>query len=187
MKTKPHNSKYESGASIIEFAFVAFLFFLILWGIFEFSRAFYVRNTTQHLTRCIAREAVVFKPSQHAAAKESCLMQMGGSGSNYYWPFYHLTPTDMKAYFRIHYHLLGGGYVPEPTNTSYDNQLELCTTGSGNCVTYVQVYVRPLADLPAALRVREFGILRAWLGIGGSTSEPLSATTMPAESMGYSP
>ena len=52
-------SRKQRGASVIEFAFVAFILFLIMWGIFEFGHAFYVRNSTQHLTRCIAREAVV--------------------------------------------------------------------------------------------------------------------------------
>lgn len=180
MKSKPYVHKREAGASIIEFAFVAFIFFLILWGIFEFGRAFYVRNSTQHLTRCIAREAVVIKPSQFDAAKASCLMQMGGGGSNYYWPFYHLTPADMKPNFRIRYYFRDGGYVEEPGNTSYDNQIEACLIGT-NCVSYVRVYV------PNTPTLEEYGLLRSWLGIGGSVTEPISSTTMPAESMGYVP
>lgn len=180
MRPKSRIIQFESGASIIEFGFVAFIFFLILWGIFEFGRAFYVRNSLQHLTRCIAREAVILKPSQYNAAKASCLMQMGGSGSNYYWPFYQLVPGDMKSYFRIRYYFSGGGWVEQP-GTTYDNQIEACLTGSGNCITYVQVYVpnRPI--------LQEYRLVRSWLGIGDVAFEPESSTMMPAESMGYAP
>ena len=120
-------------------------------------------------------------------------MPMGGSGGNYYWPFYNLTPTDMKPYFRIRYLLKNGGCVEEPANNSYDAQLEACFAGSAGCISYVQVYATipgtplscdPVVSLPSR---DEYGLLRTWLGIGGSAIEPLSSTTMPAESMGYSP
>lgn len=171
----------ERGSAVIEFGFVAFIFFLIVWGIFDFGHAFYTRNSLQHLTRCIAREAVVFKPSQAVEAKKSCLMPMQGDPTKHYWPFYQLIPDDMKPFFRIRYHLKNGGYVEEPSNTSYDNQLAECLSGSNRCISYVQVYV------PNTPALQEFRLLRTWLGFAGTTTEPVSSTMMPAESMGYVP
>lgn len=176
----------ERGASIIEFGLVAFVFFLIMWGIFDFVRAFYVRNTTQHLTRCIAREAVVMKPSWTSRAKESCLMQMKGSGG-YYWPFFQLVPGDMRGYFTVLYHFRPvAGTQPQPQvgplNPSYDNQLERCADANdAGCIAYVQVYV------PAGTQLEDLGLLRTWLGRTENVREPFSSTMMPAESMGYAP
>lgn len=167
----------ERGATVIEFAMIAFIFLLILWGIFEFGRAFYVRNSAQHLTRCMAREAVVLKPSLHANAKASCLMNGGGM---YTWPFYNTTPTDLMGAFKVRYYLLGGGNVEEPNGTAYDDQIGLCILNDPGCIRYVQVYAVPGT-------YEELGLLRTWLQQPGSTAQPYAATTMPAESMGYAP
>lgn len=173
----------QRGASVIEFGLVAFIFFLIMWGIFDLARAFYVRNTTQHLTRCMAREAVVLRPSWSDRAKESCLMQMGGSGSNYYWPFYRLTPGDIKNVFTVRYHFKNPGVSPRVGPLSgYDNQVGECAgTPTDKCISYVQVYV------PAGTEVEEFGLLRTWLRRAEKVNEPFASTMMPAESMGHSP
>lgn len=178
----------QGGASIIEFGLVAFVFFLIMWGIFDFARAFYVRNTTQHLTRCMAREAVVIKPSWSNRAKESCLMEMGNSSGDFYWPFYRLQPGDMKGLFTIRYHFRQPSGSPQPQpqigplSTSYDNQFAECSDAtSSNCITYVQVYV------PENTFLEDFGLLRVWLGRSENINEPFASTMMPAESMGYSP
>ncbi len=176
-------SKSNRGATVIEFALVAFIFFLILWGIFEFGRAFYVYNSAQHLTRCMAREAVVLNPSWHDAAKQSCLFE--AKAGMYTWPFYEITPnrrSDMRDAFVIRYYLrdVVGGFVEQPGDTRYDDQSSVCLlTNSAQCISYVQVYVaRPFEELR---------LLRTWLRRPGTTTEPYAATTMPAEAMGFSP
>lgn len=174
-------SRKERGSAIIEFGFVAFIFFLIIWAIFDFGHAFYARNSLQHLTRCTAREAVVFKPSQWVEAKKSCLMPMQSDPTKHYWPFYQLVPVDMKPFFRIRYILKNGGYVEEPNNANYDDQVAECLSGSDRCISYVQVYV------PNTPTLQEYRLLRSWLGIAGAATEPVSSTMMPAESLGYVP
>lgn len=164
------------GAAVIEFALVAFIFFLIMWGLLEFGRVFYVRNTTEYLTRCMTREAVVLKPSQFDAAKQSCLFNASGM---YTWPFYETTPADMKPLFVIRYYLRNGNHVDEPKNTNLDDQVNACLSDT-RCVTYVQTRLAPGA-------LEEFRLLRTWLGSSGVITERYSAVTMPAESMGYAP
>lgn len=60
--TKPPSkkpSKKHQGSAIIEFAFILPVFILLIFGIFEFGRIFYLFNTIQEVTRRAAREQVV--------------------------------------------------------------------------------------------------------------------------------
>jgi hypothetical protein len=180
MRTRPRSSSH-SGATVIEFALVAFIFFLIMWGFLEFGRAFYVVNSTQHLTRCIARAAVVNMPSHHEAAKDACLM----SGGN--WPFYTLTPADLRNVFQLSYSVvMTPKAAPVPVSesaidTTYDDQLTACTQ-QVKCVVDVTAYFDAKNSPTQTL-----GLLTAWIGSGSTYESHQAATTMPAESMGWRP
>jgi hypothetical protein len=185
MKTIHRSGRYHNGAAVIEFALVAFLFFLVMWGLFEFGRAFYVVNTTQHLTRCIARQAVVLKPSEHEAAKRACLM-----GNDATWPFFELSPRNLTGAFRLSYHFTDWNNVPNAphdlldtdigTDTSYDGQSAACIA-KNNCITDVTAYF-DAANNP----VQTLGLLAAWIRSDSSYVGFEARTTMPAESMGFS-
>lgn len=170
--------RLQRGATIIEFALVAFFFFLIMAGILEFGRAFYVRNTTQHLTRCIAREAVVRLPSQSDAAKQACLLS---TGSSFFWPFFELSANDMRNLFTVSYIFKDGGSVTEPGSGPLDHQVLRCMEGNTQCIADVQVCLAP-----GYLR-QEFGYLRPFMTNPLPLQpEPENCTTMPAEAMGAS-
>jgi hypothetical protein len=98
----------------------------------------------------------------------------------YTWPFYETTPTDMKSKFVIRYFLRNGGHVDEPVSTNYDNQVNACIADDALCITYVQTRL-------ASDAMQEFGLLRSLLNSSPLESQPYSAVTMPAESMGYAP
>ncbi len=51
--------KTQRGAAMVEFALIALLFFIILFGIIEFGRAFFTYNTLVEATRRGARVAAV--------------------------------------------------------------------------------------------------------------------------------
>jgi Flp pilus assembly protein TadG len=51
--------KTQKGAAMVEFAIIALLFFMILFGIIEFGRAFFTYNTLVEATRRGARVAAV--------------------------------------------------------------------------------------------------------------------------------
>ncbi|HEX8978929.1 MAG TPA: TadE family protein [Parasulfuritortus sp.] len=168
----------QRGAAIVEFGLVAFIFFLVMWGILEFGRDFYVRNSTQHLTRCIARKAVVTAPSQSASAIRACMLPPGGNGT--FWPFYQLTAADMTGLFSIDYFC---GDSNGQTNTACDpvtppdDQVTACAgPSSPTCVKFVQVCAH--GDL------EQLGLLGALMKNTRIIHEPNSCTTMPAESMG---
>ena len=181
----------QRGATIIEFGLVAFIFFLVMWGIFEFARAFYVVNTTQHLTRCIARSAVVTLPSQHEAAKMRCLMPTGGSGTT--WPFFTLGADDLTSVFRLKYIVRtvssAGTVVSQIDDTDVtgtnvpDDQVSACVA-QVSCVTQVVAYFDTSAGRNP---VATLGLFAAWIGSDQSYAGVRSETTMPAESMSWQP
>lgn len=165
-------ARKQRGASVIEFGLVAFVFFLILWGIFEFARAFYVRNSYQQLTRCVAREAVVRLPSSFNDAKAACLL--GGN----HWPLLTNRATDVRDRIVVNYCRADGSCVTEPSGATYDNQAELCLSASPDCFANVRV------EVAAGVAPESWGLLLRWLGRSGFFLEPRASTTMPAEAMG---
>lgn len=178
-----HTRNGESGATIIEFALVAFIFFLIMWGIFEFGRAFYVRNSTQHLTRCIARAAAVKLPDQEygaTPAKKECLISVGSSETELFWPFYDLAASDMSDVFRVRYCYQGAGGEVCAQSAPLDQVQECLSPIPNQCVKYVKV------DVPDE-KLEIFGMFVAWLGSSKDLNEPMATTTVPAESMGFKP
>lgn len=50
---------HQQGAEMVEFAFVAIFFFILLFGVFEFARLLYTWNVLNEATRRGARMAVV--------------------------------------------------------------------------------------------------------------------------------
>jgi Flp pilus assembly protein TadG len=61
MKISMSQLKYQRGTSIVEFAFVAPLFFLLLFGIIEFSVILFDKATITNASREAARAGIVFK------------------------------------------------------------------------------------------------------------------------------
>jgi hypothetical protein len=66
--TKTHKSSNESGTALVEFAIIAPLLFLLVFGIIEFGRAYNAQNTLTHAAREGVRE---FAITQDAVAGEN--------------------------------------------------------------------------------------------------------------------
>lgn len=63
--------RQENGSALVEFAVVAPLFILLLFGIIDFSRAIWTRNTAAHAAREGVRYAIVRGAESGRAATES--------------------------------------------------------------------------------------------------------------------
>lgn len=75
-KRKPGlNWRPQSGVAAVELALIMIPFFMILLGIIEMGRLFYVVNMAQEVTRRAAREQVVRWDSQSAAIKRDAVLQ----------------------------------------------------------------------------------------------------------------
>jgi Flp pilus assembly pilin Flp len=81
------SKKTQRGASAVEFGLVAVVFFVLLLGIIEFGRIFYLWNTVQEVTRRAAREAVVrgFAAADQNAVKGASVFhcQLAAPGQAY--------------------------------------------------------------------------------------------------------
>ncbi|NEX61046.1 TadE/TadG family type IV pilus assembly protein [Noviherbaspirillum galbum] len=60
--------KRQSGAAVVEFAFVLLIFFMFLLGILDFSRMLFTWNAANEATRAGARYAVVCDSTANQAA-----------------------------------------------------------------------------------------------------------------------
>lgn len=67
----------QRGVAAVEFAIVATVLFIVLFGILEFGRLFYVFNSVQEVTRRAAREAVVRWHTQQSEVKSLALFGAG--------------------------------------------------------------------------------------------------------------
>jgi Flp pilus assembly protein TadG len=79
--TRRVSSRGEQGQVIVEFALVGLVFFFIVFGIMEFSRALYTYNTLVQSTRAAARWAVVNGVSGNSVQNVAVYGNPAGSGA----------------------------------------------------------------------------------------------------------
>jgi len=165
MKISHNTARRQHGAAIVEFAIVAFLLFILLFGILEFGRLFYVFNSVQEVTRRAARESVVRWIDQQSVVKNLALF--GGAalpaGAE-------ITPARINIEY-----LDADGVVLETLPTSAGDNIAKCLNDPPTgCIAYVRVSITGATYAPM---VSLFPYL--------SIPIPASTVVMPAESMGY--
>lgn len=74
----------QRGLYTVEFAIVAGIFFVLLFGAFEVARLFWVLDTLTEVTRRGARVAAVCPVNHEDVARVAVLSKPGGSGSSPY-------------------------------------------------------------------------------------------------------
>lgn len=72
----------QRGLYTVEFAIVAGVFFLLLFGVFEVARFFWVLDTLTEVTRRGARVAVVCPVNHADIARVAILAEPGGAGTS---------------------------------------------------------------------------------------------------------
>jgi hypothetical protein len=174
IKDSQQLSKYKQhGVAAVEFAIIALILFILLFGIFEFGRLFYVFNTVQEVTRHAAREAVVSQvnnsntsPAKIKALFNSTVMPSGGE--------IRVGNVDIK-YLRTAD--IGSEISPSRLPPTGADNITACLdpTGAYDCIGFVHVSITNATYVPM---VSLFPYL--------SIPIPASTVTMPAESMGYS-
>lgn len=166
MKNYSRHQRQQQGAAAVEFAIIALLLFILLFGILEFGRLFYIYNTVQEVTRHAAREAVVRWVDNSSTSPAKVLALFGGAS----------LPAGAEitaANIDIQY-LTASGSVPSPFPLSASDNIAACLTGPAGCIALVQVSIVGASYLPM---VGLFPFLNLPI--------PASTVTMPAESLGY--
>lgn len=174
------NGRSESGATAVEFAIVAMLFFTIVFGIMEFGRVLFIWNTVQEVTRRAAREAVVRSFADAGKIQRSAIFRSEtGSGSDYLPAGLEISNANVK----INY-LNGNLAVASPMPTDPSDNISACNdaTRVDSCVRFVEACVATSGDCTGSVQYRPMVGLFPFLSI----SIPVSSVIMPAESLGFS-
>ncbi len=155
--------KTQRGAAMVEFALIALLFFMILFGIIEFGRAFFTYNTLVEATRRGARVAAVCPVS---AAGQTMVQQAtifdGAPGDSQTTGLLGLTTADVQ----VTYWKSDGTQADTttPNSATYDS------------IAFVRVQILSLNSLN--------NIRLLIPGVSVAFPVPTIATTLPSESLG---
>lgn len=170
----------QRGATAVEFAIVAMLFFTIVFGIMEFGRVLYVWNTVQEVTRRAAREAVVRGFADAGQVSRAAVFNPEtGDGTAYLPAAKEITATDV----RINY-LNENLVVADPMPLDPIDNISACmdVTRTASCVRYVEACVATAGTCTGSIKYLPMVGLFPFLAI----NIPVSSVIMPAESLGFS-
>lgn len=176
----PPSGNRQRGATAVEFAIVAMLFFTIVFGIMEFGRVLYVWNTVQEVTRRAAREAVVRGFADAGKVSRAAVFNPeAGDGTAYLPAAKEITATDV----RINY-LNQNLVVADPMPLDPTDNISACmdATRTASCVRYVEACVATAGTCTGSVTYKPMAGLFPFLAI----SIPVSSVIMPAESLGFS-
>lgn len=172
----------QRGVAAVEFALIAMLLFVVLFGILELGRLFYVFNSAQEVTRRAAREAVVRWHTQEDEVKSLALFGA----------------TNLPAAAMINEDTIVIEYLnpalgaSDPLPASSAGNIAECLAVSNSCIAFVRVSIvgatyDPLVGLFSGINITAFPFSEQNpFNINLSIPIPASTVTMPAESMGYS-
>ncbi|MDD5460770.1 MAG: TadE/TadG family type IV pilus assembly protein [Methylococcales bacterium] len=156
--------KTQRGAAMVEFALIALLFFMLLFGIIEFGRAFFTYNTLVEATRRGARVAAVCPVSSDGVrqVRESTIFDTPEDGQN--TPLLGLTTGDVKVTYLKSDMATEVAPTLIPTSSTYDEiafvRVEILSLNSSNSISLV------IPGVPISFPV------------------PPIVTTLPSESLG---
>lgn len=191
MKVRQYKDiEMQHGAAVIEFAFVAILFFTLLLGIIEFGRFMYLWNTAQEVTRIAARQAAVsdFTAASIAAIQHEAVFNAGGTGAA------NLPAGGEITFQRVSIQYLLSEDVDDVVTdmpTSPADNIAACLDGErrdDGCIRYVKASICQRsgngnnATCNAVPYIPMIGLFD-FLGV----NIPRSTVVMPAESLGYAP
>lgn len=185
--TKKQNKKLtrQHGVAVVEFSFFAMLFFVLLFGIFEFGRLFYLYNTVQEVTRYAAREAVVNFTSSKPTIQKAAVFGAGNSASVVSLPAGLEVTNLMVSITYLHGtwdKSLDKWIYTVASPTTADDNIQQCTLDTINCINFVEAKMCEMVN-NTCVPVRYVPMVGLFPFL--TVPIPVSTVIMPAESMGY--
>lgn len=184
------DTKAQGGAAIVEFAFVAILFFTLLLGIIEFGRFMYLWNTTQEVTRIAARQAAVsdFSAASIAAIQHAAVFNAGSTSAANLPAGGEITDQRVSIQYLLSEDV--NDVVTDMPESPADNIAACLDVSRSNdgCIRYVKASICAQsgsgnnATCNAVPYIPMIGLFE-FLGV----NIPRSTVVMPAESLGYAP
>jgi Flp pilus assembly protein TadG len=160
--------KTQHGAAMVEFALIALLFFMLLFGIIEFGRAFFTYNTLVEATRRGARVATVcpISTSGTLQAKQATVFAPNPDGTTSITGLLGLSTANVE----VHY---CNGSCPDSATNWITGPLASNST-TYNTITFVRVQLQNVPNF-LQLNIPLFPI---------SISLPPIQTILPSQSLG---
>lgn len=174
----PHGYRRQAGATAVEFALVLMAFILLVFGIVEFGRLFYVANSVQEVTRRAAREQVVAWVSARNDIRQSAVFATGPAGA---LPAGHeVNATTIRITF--HATLTGALAGPagsiEDAGGNADEYARSCLVNDTDCIHFIRASLEGADGTP--INYQPLIPLFSFLNI----PLPRSTVVMPAEALG---
>jgi Flp pilus assembly protein TadG len=171
----------QSGTAAVEFAIVALVFFMLVFGILEIARIMYVFNTLQEVTRRAAAAAVNVYPTDTAALaglKQDAVFR-NSSGE------LALAPPISDSYVRIEYLAYDLSVIPTsslPSCAATNQQICMANPRSGSCIHFVQVRVCDPSNTSTCVAAQSQAMFPL---VNLSVQLPRAPTISPVETLGY--
>lgn len=177
------SNKKQCGTVIIEFAIIAMLFFTMLLAIMEFGRVFYLWNTAQEVTRRAARDAIVRNWNEASAIQCKAIFQPDSAGCVNGLPA--AGSIINGSHVKITYLRADGESSVNPAPSNPKDNLSACNDAKrqGSCIRFVRAEIcqsQGNNNNCGAITYTPMVGLFPFLAV----NIPVSAVTMPAESLG---
>ena len=184
--------RHQAGATAVEVALLAMVFFLIVFTTLELARTIYVYNTLQEVTRRAAHELANHVPADPDSSaimdiRRRAIFQTTGDA------LFLGAPVTVQ-HVRVDYQSLvrdpADGSLkrvttsPLPSCAATNRKICQANPNDPGCVRFVRVRICDTADAASCAKVK---YEPAFPMVPLNLSLPTSSTVTPAESLGYSP
>lgn len=173
----------QAGTTAVEFALLAALFFILVFGIIELARLLFVFNTLHEVTRRAAAAAVnVYPRDANAVAGVKQYAVFRNSSGNLV-----LANPVTDNYIRLEYLRSDLSVIPEaswPDSAAANRQICMINPRAPTCIRFVQVRVCDTADAGQCNAVPSQMLLSM---IDLRVPFHRATTILPVESLGYVP
>lgn len=179
-------ARREQGATAVEFALLAILFFTLVFGVLEIARLIYLFNTLQEVTRRAAALAInaSFDPDSQRTVRENAMLVDRNGRLVLGAP---VTPAHLKLEYlslsRVGANTLATPRVTELPADPEANRANCLTDPYGaSCIRFVRVQIcQP--DAGEGCTPVPYQTLFPLINLSGLTL-PRSETTVPAQTLG---
>jgi hypothetical protein len=175
--------KTQAGTAAVEFALLAMIFFILVFGIIELARLLFVYNTLHEVTRRAAAAAVDVYPHDTngtARVRQNAILRSSPGGLVLAEPV-----TD--EYIRLEYLRFDLSVIPGslwPVDAASNRQICMNNRRAPTCIRFVQVSVCDPAVRDQCNKVTSKMLLSL---IDLSVPFHRATTIVPVESLGYVP